>query len=363
MNILVYDIAAENSGAVTVLKEFYENTKSHKGEDINWIYLLSVIDLEESNNIRVLMFPWIKKSWFHRLYFDYFIAPRIVKKYNIEKVFSLQNTLIPFIKTKQVLYLHQSLPFVKYRFKIHENLRFWIYQNIISEFIKKSIVKSDITIVQTKWMKESCSANRTIDKNKILVIPPHIEIENNGMFNPNCDSEKVFFYPATANSYKNHTLIINACKKLNEMKILNYKVLLTIDGNENKYANKIKSMIKESDVNIELIGHIPRDEVLKLYTKSVLIFPSYVESHPMPLKEAIVSGGIILASNCNFSTEIIGNYPNSIFFDPFDYNDLYDAMKNIIEDKFAYTEVSINDADKANRNNTWSEIIDVIAEL
>ena len=192
MNILVYDIAAENSGAVTILNDFYDNVKRNEDEKIRWIFLLSIIDLEETGNIQVLKFPWIKKSWFHRLFFDYFIAPIIVKKYNIDKIFSLQNTLVPLVKEKQLLYLHQSLPFVKYKFKVTENFRFWMYQNVVSKFIFKSIVSSEATVVQTKWMKEACLDNLQIDEGKIVVVPPYIEIKNELKFNKILAIKKYF---------------------------------------------------------------------------------------------------------------------------------------------------------------------------
>lgn len=82
-----------------------------------------------------------KRSWLHRLYFDKFIAHKLVTKYKVDEVLSLQNVIIPKTKIKQTLYIHQPLPFIDKKYKITENIRFWIYQNIISKFIFKSIKK------------------------------------------------------------------------------------------------------------------------------------------------------------------------------------------------------------------------------
>ena len=139
--------------------------------------------------------------------------------------------------------------------------------------------------------------------------------------------------------------------------------MLTISGLENKYAAQLRKNIENSNVNIELIGFITREEVLKLYSETILLFPSYVESHPMPLKEAQVSGSIILASNCSFSTEILGDYPNSVFFDPFAHQELFEAMKIIIEDRFEYVEANYKNTNHVNTRNTWDEIIGIIDKL
>ena len=53
MNILVYDIAAEEGGAVSVLKAFYEQHKEDKQN--RYVYLLSTYHLEETDNITVII--------------------------------------------------------------------------------------------------------------------------------------------------------------------------------------------------------------------------------------------------------------------------------------------------------------------
>ncbi|HOA81141.1 MAG TPA: glycosyltransferase, partial [Defluviitaleaceae bacterium] len=80
----------------------------------------------------------------------------MVKKYKPDKVLSLQNTIIPKVKkAKQEVYIHQSLPFVEYKFRFKENTGLWIYQNIIGRMIIRSIKKADHVIVQTEWMKKA----------------------------------------------------------------------------------------------------------------------------------------------------------------------------------------------------------------
>ena len=78
MRILVYNVAASSGGALTVLNSFYEEfCKDTKNE---YIFVLSVCKLKEQPHIKVLNFPWIKKSPLHRMYFDQVLAHKLGEK-------------------------------------------------------------------------------------------------------------------------------------------------------------------------------------------------------------------------------------------------------------------------------------------
>lgn len=339
MNIMVFDVPAESGGALSVLKDFYKEAKSYEEKNINWIFVLSKPELQETKNIKVLRFPWIKKSWFNRLYFDNMIAPDLVKKYNVDKIFSLQNIVIPRTKVKQTLYVHNSLPFVDYKFTLKENKKLWIYQNIIGRNIVNSIKKANKVIVQTEWMKKACIDRVKVEDGKIDVVPPQINIRIDKFFEPKETSFKTFFYPANGMIYKNHRLIVNACKELKKKNIKDYKIIFTLKGNENSHIRGLYKEVTENKLPIEFHGKISRKEVFELYTKSVLIFPSYIETLGLPMLEAKLHKGIILASDCPFSHEILDGYENFCFFNPFNTVDLAKSISTILKDE-PYYEIS-----------------------
>ena len=146
---MVFDVPAESGGALTILQDFYNEVVQSDQLEIEWIFVVSVPNLQNRENIKVLQFPWIKKSWFHRLFFDNRIAPNLIDKYRIDKVLSLQNMIIPRSKSEQIVYVHQALPFADYKFSITENKLFWVYQNIIGRGIIRSIKQANQVIVQT----------------------------------------------------------------------------------------------------------------------------------------------------------------------------------------------------------------------
>jgi len=354
MNIMVFDVPAESGGALSILNDFYQEVIENDDKNINWIFVLSKPEYKEFDNITVLNFPWVKNSWFHRLYFDRFVAPKLVKKYNIDRVFSLQNIIVPKTKVEQVVYIHQSLPFDSYKFNIMEDLKLWTYQNLIGKKIFSSIKQSEKVIVQTNWMKKACTEKVNVQKNKIKVIPPKINLNIEKNFDKN-NRTKTFFYPAGASYYKNHRLIIEASKLLEASNINDYKIILTLNGNENKNIKGLYKEVKKYNLPVEFAGRLEREEVFNLYTKSYLLFPSYIETFGLPMLEAKLHKTIILASDKAFSHEILDDYENAYFFDPFDAKELMKYMKKLLVGEISYKKV--NSVSKSNNNSLYSEVI------
>lgn len=326
-NVLVYDIAASASGALSVLNDFYNEVRDHEDKNIKWTFVISTPHLEETVNIKVIRVPWIKKNWVYRLFYDYFVAPMLIKKNEIDKVLSLQNVLIPCTNVNQVLFLHQSLPFAEHRFKITESFILWIYQNIISKFIFSGIKGAEKTIVQTNWMKRACIEKTGVKEDKIKVIPPEIKIIPAKLFNYQNMTIPTFIYPATPLIYKNHRIIIEVCKKLVTEGIDNFQVIFTITGTENSLSKKLLQDVREYNLPIKFIGTISREDLFDWYSKAILLFPSYIETFGMPLLEAKIHETFVFASDCYFSREILDKYNNAFFFDSFNIEDLSKKME------------------------------------
>ena len=324
MRILVYDIAASEGGALTVLNEFYQQVCELDRNDIQWLFVLSTPQLSERVNIRVLRYPWTKKSWIHRWVFDHFYAKRIIQQYKIDRIFSLQDIRIPVKGLTQFVCLHDSLPFVNYRYKITENLLLWLYQNPIAKLKYRSIITSDKTIVQSRWMVDACVQKTGADPGKIAYVPMNVDMSALKTYQDSQTARKTFFYPAFAFPYKNHRTLLKACKLLNKEE---YQVILTINGEENKYSQSLKQYVMENDLNVLFFGRMKREEVFEWYTKSVLVFPSYIEAYGLPIDEARRTGTFILSTSCPFSADLLEGYGNARFFEPFDEKTLAEHMR------------------------------------
>ena len=321
MRIMVFDVPAEHGGALSILKEYY--VKAEKETANEWIFVISKPELEERENIKVVRLPWVKKSWFHRLYFDKIYSARLIKKYMPDKVISLQNTVVNAKGVYQELYVHQPLPFCEKRFTFKENKIFWIYQNIISRMIIRSIRKADKIIVQTKWMRDAVCKKSKISVDKAEIIQPDVVIPDGLSYKK--DEQNLFFYPASGAVYKNHDIIYKAASLLVEEGYEDFKIILT-----KKKPTDFSTKFKDIENKIEFCGRIDREKVYDYYSKSVLLFPSYIETFGLPLLEARKINSPVIASNCAFCREILTGYDKATFFDPFDYIEMAGFMKKYI---------------------------------
>ena len=327
MNIMVFDVPAASGGALTILEQYYDDAVQHSDNDVMWFFVISSPDLRETDNVKILRFPWVKKSWLHRLYFDYFIAPRVIDKHEADEILSLQNVVVPKTKVPQALYVHQSLPFVDKRFRLMEAPRLWVYQNIIGKMIFQSMRKASRVIVQAKWMKHACVSMAGIEPTKITVLPPSINMNVKRHFKLTETTARTFFYPASAVTYKNHSLVVDAATLLEERGINDYEVIFTLKGDENRHMRSLSQKINRLGLRIKFVGGLARDQVFDYYSRSVLVFPSHIETFGLPLLEAKLHGTPILASDCPFSHEILDRYDKVSFFGAKDATMLADLME------------------------------------
>lgn len=350
--VAVFDVPASMGGALTILKSFYEYALKCSG--IHWIFIVSTGELTNRDNVEVRQYPWVKKSWFHRLFFDMFTAPRIVKGIKPDAVFSLQNVCVKAAGIRQILYVHQPIPFTDTKFGFSESPVLWIYQNIISRSIYRSIKYASAVIVQTNWMKRKILEITGTADEKVSIIPPEYRIDVKKEYSDNENSRKCFFYPVSPNAYKNHGVILKAIKQLEAEGIRNFTVTFTCD------PASVLDGIPVSDMkHLECIGKIPLEEVYRRLADSTLIFPSKIETFGLPMLEAACIKTRILAGDMPFSHDILDGYPNADFFEVDDYIQLSRLMKAIInnEKKYSYPPESWYE-DKM-KSSGWQAVVDM----
>ena len=324
MTTLIYDIAAESGGALIILKMYHQKAMANANENERYVFVVSIPHLEENEYVKVLNFPKIKKSWFHRYFFDKKADKKLIEKYKPDLIINLQNVAIN-TDCEQVLYMHQPLPFIEQKFSLFRDPLLWVYQNIIGGMIKKSIKKVSKVIVQTKWTKDAILKKVKVSEDKITIETPEIDLSH--VKSRKGDIKKgIYFYPASAVKYKNHKVIVEACKLLENENIF-YEVNFTLLGNENKYISKLKKQTEKYCLKINWLGNLEWNEIFEWYSKSTLIFPSYVETFGLPLVEAAAGYSPVLAADTPFAKELLGEYSNVVFFKYNNEKELAELMK------------------------------------
>lgn len=325
MRILVNDIAADSGGVLTVLKDFYEYVKANDKEN-EWIFLVGGEFIQETDRIRVIALPQIKKSYWKRLLFDFFTGRKLINGLKPDVVFSLQNTVTFGVKAPQAVYEHQPLPFqtVKnYSFLKAAERKMAVYQHLIGQVIRLSAKKADKVFVQTQWM-QAAMVKAKVRQARIVKVAPNVE--ELSRFRVDLPRRKdLFFYPTSTVPYKNVDCICRAAEILEERK-LSFEVELTVP--EEKPQKHIKR-----------IGQVSRETVLRKFCEGTLVFPSYIETFGYPLIEAAQMGAVILAADLSFAHEVLGDYENAYYFDPFDPAALADLMEKVISGQIRCKEV------------------------
>ena len=169
----------------------------------------------------------------------------------------------------------------------------------------------------------------------------------------------IFIYPAFPRVFKNFEVLAEAAQYLYEHGRINFKVILTINGNENNYARHIVDKYKKIPT-ISFVGLKTRDEIITLYQQSsVLVFPSKLETWGLPITEAKQFNIPIILADLPYAHETIGSYDKVKFFNPDDHIQLAECMESFMDGILVYDcsqAASIEDPFAQN----WQELFEIL---
>ena len=331
MRVLVFDVPASESGALTGLLDFYRFVVARGRKDIEWTFVVSTDALGtplEGSAIRIIRRPEAKRNWTRRIIFEIFVAPRLVRQYQADAILSLQNTAILWTKVPQVVYVHNSVPYAPTRFsyaKRDERL-LAAMGDIFRPLIGWSVRKSRTAVVQTNWLKTAIERRHGIAQGKIVVVSQAVDLHASPGSAARIRGH--FIYPAVPFVYKGHKEIVDAVAILHAEGHRPH-VVFTIDGTENPYSRALVTTIKDLGLEscFDLVGHISRDRLVEIYRESALLFVSHLESFGLPLMEARILGIPVIATRQPFSEEILEGYDKATLVGQGVARELAAAMK------------------------------------
>ena len=204
-------------------------------------------------------------------------------------------------------------------------------QQILGRMMKGSIRRAEKVLVQTNWMKQEIVRQCGIPADKVEVKFPPVEMLKTAPYHLD-ENHPIFFYPANASAYKNHRTFLEACKLLQKEGYQDYEVIWTVNGDENDGIRGIRREAEELGLPICFRGPMPRQDLFDLYARSVLVFPSYIETIGLPLLEARSVGAWIAAADCLYARDCVGDYERAEFFPVFNEMQLSEIMKKRIKD-------------------------------
>jgi glycosyltransferase involved in cell wall biosynthesis len=304
------------------------------------VHNVALFNIEEFSNVKFIAFPKSRKSYIYRLYYEYIYFRTFAKKENVHFWLSLHDITPNLTNVSQAVYCHNPSPFNTINYKdIYIQPTQFFFRVFYKYLYKINIKRNKFVVVQQLWIKNKFVDMFKLDKSKIIIAPPQIPQIPQTFFSniqKSQDSCKIFFFPTFPRPFKNIEIICDAVKIILSKNKNNFKVVITIDGTENKYAKSILDKYKNV-INIDFIGLIKREEVYSHYSLSdCLIFPSKLETWGLPISEFKQFDKPILVSDLAYAKETIGDYKKVNFFDVKSPNHLAELMIAIIDNKSSF---------------------------
>lgn len=336
--IVVSGINLYSGGTLSIYKDFIKsllNNKVNKKAKITlFIYKKELFkEYMGYSNLEFIELPLARKNYLFRMWYEYIYFKRYSKDKNIDLWISIHD-MTPNVKAKkQYVYCHNPMIFYKCSIKdIMLSPKMYFFSKFYKYIYKINIKNNTGIVVQSQWMREEFL--NLFDVNNVIVARPYIDINlSNECLIKN--DKFIFLYPAYPRIFKNFEIIFKAAQLLNS-KNIDYEIVLTIDGNENKYTRMLKKLYGNIE-NIKWIGIQNRDRVISLYEKAdCLIFPSKLETWGLPISEFSLSGKPMLLADLSYSRETIGKYSKCSFFNPDNEKQLAELMQKIIYNTIIY---------------------------
>lgn len=356
--IVISGINMVEGGIFTILDNCLQKMDIYiENKEIKVIALVHDKSKFDHPNIEYIEFPRSKKSWFLRLYYEYFYFKKLSMKIKPDIWFSLHDISPNVVAKKRFVYCHHPTIFYKSTLK---DWRFDYKIGVFSIFYKYlyqiNIRKNKAVFVQQHWIKKEFESLFNI-KN-VVTCPPEFT-SNSNLIKIHLDNSKIhFFYPLISKSFKNTECIGEAVKLLPENIKSKIKIHLTISEGESNYANYIIHNYNMAEMNY--IGKISREEVFGYYKKmDCLLFPSKLETWGLPLTEAKAFKKPIFTANLPYARETVGDYDSVCFFDINAPEELASLITKFVDKTIVY-QGNKTEIETTNQLNNWFELFDFI---
>jgi glycosyltransferase involved in cell wall biosynthesis len=358
--IVISGINMTNGGLFTILDNCLKEISLYNREN-NFVVYALVADENwfKYDNICFLSFPKSKKSWWARLFYEYFYFKKLSIKLNPDVWLSLHDTTPNVICKKQFVYCHNPNSFQKIGW------RDWFFDYKVGVFglfykylYKINIKKNSAVFVQQYWIKHEFEKMFNIDT-VFVATPPFTEEVTTERIDLKKDKIH-FFYPSFPRHFKNFEVIMNAILLLDiGVRTKVHFVFTTINGNKNRYAKHLMKKYSHFE-EITFLGHISRNELLKYYNSTqCLLFPSKLETWGLPISEAKAYKKPILLANLPYAKETVGDYDKVSFFDPDDAKKLADLIADFANESIVF-DGNKYPYKKNEPLNNWFELFDVM---
>jgi glycosyltransferase involved in cell wall biosynthesis len=283
-----------------------------------------------SNVTPVVLFPPARHPILFKIWFNYSIT-RALKKYKCDAFISPDGYLSLRTDIPQVSVIH-DLNFEHHPEDIPKNAL-----NYLKKYFPKFAHKAKRICTVSDYSKQDIIQTYGINPNKI-------DVTYNGVaevFQPLAAKEQAtirkkftqgkpyILFVGAIHKRKNIGRLISAFTRLKEETTLPHQLLIVGEPMWNNEKVNLNTSLKP---HVSFTGHLPLDTLAQVMASAtVFTFVSYFEGFGIPLVEAMKCGTPTLAGNRTSLPEIGGDAV--LYCDPFNVNDIFNQLLNILEDE------------------------------
>lgn len=329
LRIVVSAVNFTEGGPLTVLRECLASAAAMLPAECEIVALVNRADLIHEPRIRLMSIPSSKKSWLHRLYWEWFGFKLISRELKPDLWLSLHDITPRVSAVRQAVYCHNPSPF--YRIGIREAVlepKFFLFNKLYALLYRVFIHRNYCVIVQQEWLR--AEFKRRMEQLPVVVAHPSLK-DDKRPSDAKSGPTFVFIYPALPRVFKNIETLCKAAQILASRGVSGFEVRLTLDGSENRYARWLLRKFGET-AQVRFIGRQTKDEMDMQYREaSAIVFPSKLETWGLPITEGKALGLPLLVADLPYGRETVGIYDSVSFFPAESAVALGDLMQSMIE--------------------------------
>ena len=278
-------------------------------------------DLDKNINI-VPIYTLIKKSKnkFINLFNSFFLSKKIDKKidnFDVIKQNQLLGSWVSILfklRSRKPLYTRTGYDMFLFSLKEKKSIFKVILYYLLTQ---TTLYFSNLYTITSTQDRNFLSKYFIVNKNKLVKRSNWVENIHDNKFMER--KSKTILTVGRLEKQKNYEYLIKS--------LVDTDFSLDIVGaGSNK--DSLQAMAKNCSVQINFLGILKNEDLLKLYTKyKYFVSSSLFEGNPKAILEAMSSGCIVIARDIPNNSEIIKNHKNGILFN--EENSLNNILKNI----------------------------------
>ena len=318
------------------------------------------------NVVPIVLFPPTRHPFLYVWWFE-FSLKQALRKHKIDLFWSPDGFCSLSTSVPQIATIHDL------NFEHNPKDLPWIVSNYFRFFFPKFARRAKKIITVSEYSKNDIQTTYSIPKEKIKVIyngsnVAYKPIDSNlqqTIREKYTAGNPFFVFVGSLHPRKNVKRLIEAFEITSKK---NHDIHLVIVGSA-MWKNEKLSISNELKDRIVFTGYLETSELTEIMASSVaLTYVPYFEGFGIPLVEAMLCGTPILAANATCLPEVAGDA--AIYCDPFNVQNIADAMLRLLENEELCKELSIKGLKRSQNfswdnaaDEVWKELEDVLSSL